>query len=585
MMYYNQCNLMILYSIGILMVNMIDTFFKSALIGAMLFVIFLILEKNIHYANYSNYFLPLVLLSLLISYFQYKKFFNIFKRVFYNLNFEIINGFILGSGAYFLFYQANFNIDLKILIIKIYVFMIIICTSYIWNSRCREQKEKTKKEMKLSVDSEIFFQSAGDFHPKQYIKDDSFNKTYIVNKISNLLIANPKEYLTIGINGPWGVGKTTFISFVKENIDRYCYSLYLSSLEYKNTESFSHLLLHKIGNILDTISGKSNVFAKLFDSLSADYSIKDSYFNLNLLANLKLKIPRKELKQIIIEKLDNYIISQLIIFIDDLDRLTKPEVLSVLRTIQLLDDLPKIRFVLVYDKKCLFNLLYENEYNRSIDYFSKIVQFELNMALPSFESKKELLIKTIAEIKNNNIEGLTELHEFISDEHALYYLFLLIQTPRELKRILACTLWLGANFTKNKNLNFVDMLIVTTIQYRVPLLYLNLQHRTDDIVNKLCSSLGMHPLNLSVVFAENKKSVSDLKERKPDSNKTQEFLNEILLPLESDPETKDICKNLLEILFPPFCSAQRDMNHHDMLVNKKICHPFVYPLYFQYDGS
>ncbi|HIE9976606.1 TPA: hypothetical protein ACXR4V_003060, partial [Legionella pneumophila] len=151
---------------------MIDTFFKSALIGAMLFVIFLILEKNIHYANYSNYFLPLVLLSLLISYFQYKKFFNIFKRVFYNLNFEIINGFILGSGAYFLFYQANFNIDLKILIIKIYVFMIIICTSYIWNSRCREQKEKTKKEMKLSVDSEIFFQSAGDFHPKQYIKDD-----------------------------------------------------------------------------------------------------------------------------------------------------------------------------------------------------------------------------------------------------------------------------------------------------------------------------------------------------------------------------------------------------------------------------
>lgn len=215
------------------------------------------------------------------------------------------------------------------------------------------------------------------------------------------------EPFCIGIHGPWGSGKSSFVNLVKERLKGY------SALNLSETDSDKPPLVMDFRPWI--ISGQESILSFFFNELigflgkdteleelvklliryqkqleslasgepASFILVKTGLFVLRCLKRFRGK-PETiiELKQEIVRQLGGAVKNgkkvnpcrHVVIFIDDIDRLLKKEMIQIFQLVKAVADFPNVTFVLVYEQDMVLKCLERKQSGNPREYLEKLVQ-------------------------------------------------------------------------------------------------------------------------------------------------------------------------------------------------------------------
>jgi hypothetical protein len=409
----------------------------------------------------------------------------------------------------------------------------------------------------------IYFEKQGEYRPINSCdeSDNRLNRVEYAEHIANMIISKPILPMVYGINGIWGVGKTSLMNMVFDCLGKKYPCQYISlsfnSWHYRTPQKITQQFLLEIQQKIIPHINNASDFKKRMRNITRHFS-SISFWGLSLnmasiFSNEEKNI--EEMAKILKEEFS----SQLIVFIDDLDRIERNELQAVLRTIRLLSSLPKIKFILAYDRALLSRNLFGKDISRATDYLAKIIQHEFNLSIPNDNVKREILLD---EIKDTFL-NIAQPFENTFTEEEQYHIFRLLPTTREIKRVIAaaCSLM---DYKKNSYFP-KDLFILVIFQYRLPLLYKWLNHNEEEIKCRLTCLHGLPLMNRDVSW-----SIEKNKEKGGEWIINQSLAH---VPKE-DRETTKVLMNSLII--------ESNYVYSTTLTEKKFKNPSVYSSYFDY---
>ena len=352
---------------------------------------------------------------------------------------------IVFAAIYFIFIQITPPHKLYKLIVLFIVILVfgglLICRLYINEKRIISEKNVNVYDLKDFIESDEI-KKVNDYPILFAEKDvdyDLFHRDIIINQLYNSILAckGAGFSFVIGLEGPWGSGKTTIVNNVISKI----------------TENFANDFI--VINDFDpwTYNNQKSLLVSLFDKVLKSTGINYSSSSLNAIVNtlfetIKDKNPIGNFIGSVllqndlddgIDKLKNHICDYLeqndktiIIFIDNLDRASSSNIIFLLKIINIVFDLKRVVYVLSYDKERMNDLLYKNS-NINEKFIEKIVQQEISITKLNRE-KIHLVVNDcitklfdIYGIKKENYNDFVYIIDYLSNKTS---------DIREFKRIL-----------------------------------------------------------------------------------------------------------------------------------------------------
>ena len=151
----------------------------------------------------------------------------------------------------------------------------------------------------------------------------------------------------IAVTGEWGTGKSTFLSYLDEQLTECIKVMFDPWVE--NSKDITTDMLERVEVALrNKDTGLARIFKRYINKLNV--SNVTGWFNLSLLAirelfNPETEAERKENLRKALKELDNPVV----IFVDDSDRLPSSQFLETISLIRGIADLPNIVFVVAFD--------------------------------------------------------------------------------------------------------------------------------------------------------------------------------------------------------------------------------------------
>jgi hypothetical protein len=211
-----------------------------------------------------------------------------------------------------------------------------------------------------------------------YVDNEIDNEQILQKLISSISNYKPEVAFSIGLNAIWGYGKSSFLNRFKN--------------EYQKTNPNEIIFWNRIWKNKGSIAIVENFFEELKDNLKP-YSGEIAE-DINKYVESILSLSSTDLHKIIttgtnalsenstlekyfsdindnIRKIDR----QIIILLDDLDRLEKTEILNTLKLIRTLSDFNNVIFIAGYDRKYIVETIEMPKDN----YLDKIFNVEINL--------------------------------------------------------------------------------------------------------------------------------------------------------------------------------------------------------------
>lgn len=198
-----------------------------------------------------------------------------------------------------------------------------------------------------------------------------------------------KGSYSIGIVSPWGNGKTSFISLVHNHLKKHKEIIWMEFNPWKYeknvslVEAFFIQLAKKVRPYNDLLAINLLDYAHVLTSSSNPLIAVTSKI-IEGHTNIEQKFSR-------ISGAIKKIGKQIIVVIDDLDRLDGDEILSVLKLIRNIANFPNMVFISAYDRKYLVKSLECNKICKSDIYLEKIFQHEMYLPVINQEAMINLL--------------------------------------------------------------------------------------------------------------------------------------------------------------------------------------------------
>lgn len=298
--------------------------------------------------------------------------------------------------------------------------------------------------------------------------DDSLgNETY--SKALFEFIKETDTPMTIGIQGDWGMGKTSMMEMIlarlkqeskKREPNNQLKTIWFNTWQYSMFHLDEYLGITAIGELLDLIkkefdfddnekwAGVKKLASSLsfsFMGLTIDGNKLSDPSNSHLTEISKIiKDFKKDFNELIIDICDKYNVEKLIFFIDDLDRVKPVKALELLETMKNFFDVEKCVFVLAVDydvvqtgMKAKFGIDFEKQSGKS--FFDKIIQLPFVMPSNSYkidEYLKDLLIGKEGE-KDNGIREFN--NKAVIENIGMFTKIVLCSVgpnPRSIKRVI-----------------------------------------------------------------------------------------------------------------------------------------------------
>ncbi|MFQ5606127.1 MAG: P-loop NTPase fold protein [bacterium] len=210
--------------------------------------------------------------------------------------------------------------------------------------------------------------------------------------------------LTIGIQAPWGMGKSTLMFKLKQHLDKYhgngIHTLWFNAWIFEGKDVLEGLIKSVLEKLDSNILRKSLRNQKIMAAVRAAAGFLASKFRLGKLVDdvweAVSKDPRVRnqiqtvLKDSMIAWINEAPVSEkerlLIVFIDDLDRCEPANVFRVFEAIKLYLDAPGFVFIIGFDQGIISEaILEQKKYSEKITsrhYIEKIIQIDYNIPRP-----------------------------------------------------------------------------------------------------------------------------------------------------------------------------------------------------------
>ena len=223
--------------------------------------------------------------------------------------------------------------------------------------------------------------------PIDKVKSDSLKRDNIAKelaiKIKNTSIE--KKAFSIGVESPWGEGKTSFLNLLCKHFeDKDTIIIKFNPWNYEKernlVDAFFLELREKLKIYDSSLSTNLTEYARILSDSNHDI-IKFGAKFIECFSSQSVEAKRNVINSAIkgIGKL-------ILVIIDDLDRLDKDEIMSVLKLIRNSADFPNMVFVSAYDREYLNEILKKAEvYNCNV-FLEKIFQYQFK--LPEYDKLK-----------------------------------------------------------------------------------------------------------------------------------------------------------------------------------------------------
>ena len=197
------------------------------------------------------------------------------------------------------------------------------------------------------------------------------------------MATNIEEHsFAVGLTGDWGVGKTTYLELLKEEIkdkaDVVEFNPWLCSTSHQVTNDFFNSLREKLSHKYSILSSSIKEYAKLLNHVTIS---QNQTFAMEMIIPAKDESLFEQKKNL--SKKFGELPRPVFMFIDDIDRLEREEVFEVLRLIRNTGDISNIVYVVAYDKQYVTCVLEEKNIKDAHSYLEKI--FNVEVHLPKIE--------------------------------------------------------------------------------------------------------------------------------------------------------------------------------------------------------
>ena len=343
---------------------------------------------------------------------------------------------------------------------------------------------------------------------------DLLNRTTFAKNIADIILTLPKDSgFVLSLEAPWGHGKTSILNLIQQQFeqdkeDKRPVVCQFNPWMIGNAETLVQNLLVQLATSIG-LASHAKEGKKVAQELLA-YS--------SLLSMLKF-VPGAEpwatmakgvfetvgtsidkvsdLKKLDIEKHRDAVVEamrelkrQVVIIIDDIDRLTPKEVFEIVRLVKAIADFPGVIYILCYDPQYVEAALKSSQIEKPGLYLDKIVQMRLNIPVIDQDDLDALFNQ-----EYNALPQESKVSRDIEKRLAtLWFVGLseILETPRDIKRLFNRIRFVEPGCRGNVNL--ADLLSLEAIALKAPTVYQHLYKQREAYVGQL--SLNQRGTNI-----------------------------------------------------------------------------------------
>lgn len=419
--------------------------------------------------------------------------------------------------------------------------------------------------------------------PDQPIKnsqDDVLKRKPLAKKVADLISGfkgkdGYSESFVVGIEGPWGSGKTSFMNIVSEFLleDK---NIVLTPFNPWNFTGQNELIQDFFDSVTESLKKVSTnedliksllSYTKKLKSVEIDFAPSFSLFgffsfNLGSIKKFGGEKPLTEIRKDIEDNLKK-LNKKIVVVIDDIDRLDRRETLLVLKLVKMTANFPNVVFVLLYDRDRVSKRINEDGCPGE-EYLKKIVQVTLTLPQPE---ERDLLSILYADLDKSieSVYGEVKLDDVEEQRWAKIIQAgygKLFKTVRDIKRYIS-SLRLNWSIVGKDDVNKVDFLAIEAIRVFAPVFYNEMADNQDFFSGKnywLTSSYG-----------QQNKQIREQKYKE-------------MLELISDKKLRDRIDGITRELFPQIDFSNTHHGDSEFIkwnVQKRVCSSDKFGFYFQ----
>ncbi len=411
--------------------------------------------------------------------------------------------------------------------------------------------------------------------PVSHLNEDWFQRYEFAKRIAAIVGRNMNSNsLTVSIYGKWGQGKTTLLNFIEKELSEDVIAIHFNPWLFSETpqllKSFFENFAIALGK--SSTTGKEKVGNFFKEYASAIGTITQFVgFSTEGLKNLGDKISEVSVQDLK-TRIDDFIITadkNIVVFIDDIDRLDVNEVQQIFKLVKLVGDFSRTSYILSFDHELIAEALAPKygggNKEAGYDFLEKIIQLPLNLPKARKQDLRSFFLNLVEnvlrEIKINLKEE--EKNEFTQrfDEAFLPAL----DNPR-----VAVRLANSINFSiplLQGEVNLIDLMTIETIRVFFPDFYSFIKNNRGFFINSYSHEAPS--------FIDKEKPKEEAKKR-------------ILEALDKyEAVVKDKLLSMLQDLFPQLRTILANYhysNEHYMewYREMRICSPYYFERYFSY---
>lgn len=272
-----------------------------------------------------------------------------------------------------------------------------------------------------------------------------------------------KEAFSVGIAGKWGVGKSSFINLLRNSIPKK--GGLIVDLYPRSSMNLSAISLDFFNSLSNTLKGYHTVSWHIVDKYVKSLRCIEGkgWFNKTIDAiEVFAKTDEKERLQNVITEIGR----KIFVIIDDLDRLTAPEILEVLKIIDRNGSFKNVIFVVAYDKGYVNAVLRKYlGYEGSEMFTDKYFNFEYSLPAHNFYMERQYVANYIRnKITVNEGDAVTKadlltVWNRIGDSVVRY-----LGLMRDVKRFV--NILMSRLASVKDNVNIEDFILITLLRYK-----------------------------------------------------------------------------------------------------------------------
>ncbi|MBD1261995.1 hypothetical protein HZY62_15440 [Maribacter polysiphoniae] len=302
--------------------------------------------------------------------------------------------------------------------------------------------------------------------------DDKLDYEVYVDNLSKILLHEsfPKAF-SVGLVGPWGNGKSSVLDLVKNELEsnegdrrKNIFIHFLPYLNHNEDDIINEFFL-LLSSQLSKFDGKiSNQILKYSQKLTDLYQSKNLVDFVSKPPNNIYNQAAKELYEDIDKSLTR-INKKIIVFIDDLDRLSGEEIIQVLKLIRNTANFNNTIFVVAMDKDYVLQRLKSSNQILNSAYLEKF--FQLEIYLPEIDGNvlRESFLKSFDNYSNQGISNFNDdIKTALLDRDILFDDY--VKNLRDVKRY-SNQIKFDYPFIKNE-IDMVDFINFTFLKTRFP---------------------------------------------------------------------------------------------------------------------